>query len=107
MVPPPRSEVSCELGLIETTQHRESIGVAPLMARQPPVVVVPGGERQVDRHRHGPSAYGGGRPLPLGRRRFQYIFFETAKKRKSRSEFRCGFLFEEPGGLNGGSPVSS
>ena len=77
------------------------------MARQMPVVVVPGGERQVDRHRHGPSAYGGGRPLPLGRRRFQYIFFETAKKRKSRSEFRCGFLFEEPGGFKGGSPVSS
>ena len=27
--------------------------------------------------------------------------FETAKKRKSRSEFRCGFLFEEPGGFGG------
>ena len=34
-------------------------------------------------------------------------FYETAKKRKSRSEFRCGFLFEEPGGFKGGSPVSS
>ena len=33
--------------------------------------------------------------------------FETANKRKSRSEFRCGFLFEEPGGFKGGSPVSS
>jgi hypothetical protein len=33
--------------------------------------------------------------------------FETAKKRKSKSEFRCGFLFEEPGGFKGGSPVSS
>ena len=32
---------------------------------------------------------------------------ETAKKRKSKSEFRCGFLFEEPGGFKGGSPVSS
>ena len=32
---------------------------------------------------------------------------ETANKRKSRSEFRCGFLFEEPGGFKGGSPVSS
>ena len=30
--------------------------------------------------------------------------FETANKLKSRSEFRCGFLFEEKGG---GSPVSS
>ena len=30
---------------------------------------------------------------------------ETANKRKSRSEFRCGFLFEEKG--SGGSPVSS
>ena len=32
---------------------------------------------------------------------------ETANKRKSRSEFRCGFLFEEQGGFKGGSPVSS
>ena len=32
---------------------------------------------------------------------------ETTKKRKSKSEFRCGFLFEEPGGFKGGSPVSS
>ena len=41
-----------------------------------PVVVVPGGERQVDRHRHRPPAYGGGSPLPLGRRRrLQYFFF--------------------------------
>ena len=36
-----------------------------------------------------------------------FFFFETANKRKSRSEFRCGFLFEEPGGFKGGSPVSS
>ena len=35
------------------------------------------------------------------------LFIETAKKRKSKSEFRCGFLFEEPGGFKGGSPVSS
>ena len=45
------------------------------MAGQMPVVVVPGGERQVDRHHHGPPAYGGDSPLPLGRRRFQYFFF--------------------------------
>ena len=32
--------------------------------------------------------------------------FETANKRKSGIEFRCGFLFEEPGGLGGG-PVTS
>ena len=36
-----------------------------------------------------------------------FIIFETANKRKSKSEFRCGFLFEEPGGFKGGSPVSS
>ena len=35
------------------------------------------------------------------------VLFETANKRKSKSEFRCGFLFEEPGGFKGGSPVSS
>ena len=52
-----------------------SVFFAVSMTGQPPAAVVPGGERQVDRHRHGPSAYGGGRPLPLGRRRFQYIFF--------------------------------
>ena len=57
------------------TLNTESTGVAPLMAEQPPVVVVPGGERQVDRLRHGPSAYGGGGPAPLGRRRFQCTFF--------------------------------
>ena len=45
----PCAAVSCELGLIETTgptggtQHREYWG-GPTMARQPPVVVVPGGE---------------------------------------------------------------
>jgi hypothetical protein len=35
------------------------------------------------------------------------LLIETAKKRKSKSEFRCVFLFEEPGGFKGGSPVSS
>ena len=33
-----------------------------------------------------------------------FLIFETAKKRKSKSEFRCGFLFEEPGGFKGGEP---
>ena len=51
--------VSCELGSIETTeltggsQPREYWG-GPLMARQPPVVVVPGGERQVNSQCHRP-----------------------------------------------------
>ena len=71
--------LSFELGLKKTNPPTGGIqkgeyGVVPLMAGQMPVVVVPGGERQVDRHRHGPSAYGGGGPAPLGRRRFQYIF---------------------------------
>ena len=47
--------MSCELGLKETTEptggtQKESIGVAPLMARQPPVVVVSGGEFAVASH---------------------------------------------------------
>ena len=72
--------ISLKLGLKEATgptggTQKGECWVAPLMARQPPAVVVPGGERQVGRHRHGPSAYGGDRPLPLGRRRFQCIFF--------------------------------
>ena len=45
------------------------------MAGQMPVVVVPGGERQVDRRRPGPPAYGGDSPSPLGCRRLQYFFF--------------------------------
>ena len=42
---------------------------------RPPPQASPGGEGQVDRRRHGPPAYGGDSPLPLGRRRFQYFFF--------------------------------
>ena len=38
------------------------------MAGQPPVAIVSGGERQVDRRRHRPPAYGGGSPAPLSRR---------------------------------------
>ena len=58
--------------------------MVPLMAGQMPVVVVPGGERQVDRRRHGPPAYGGDSPLPLGRRTL--IFF-----------WRIVIVFQSPG----------
>ena len=61
-----------DIGIQPGALKTERIGVAPLMAGQMPVVVVSGGERQVDRRRHAPP---GDSPLPLGRRRLQYFFF--------------------------------
>ena len=40
-------------------------------------------------------------PVWQGVRFWTARLIETANKRKSRSEFRCGFLFEEPGGFGG------
>ena len=78
------------------------------MAGQMSVVVVSGGWRRFRLAQMG----GGGPPLStisplfppfISRHRSPsgLGFVETANKRKSRSKFRRGFLFEEPGGFGG------